>query len=150
MASAAAQERKRRWATSESGRAYHREWIRAKRASDPAYAKRESEKTRKWQKANPINFAFRQYQSSAKRRGLDFSLNIDELSRLITLECSYCGAMPSPVHGIDRVDNRRGYVHDNVVTACRQCNVAKGTLSVDSFLDWVCRVSAGVSARRIA
>jgi hypothetical protein len=44
------------------------------------------------------------------------------------------------VNGIDRVDNSKGYVEDNVVPCCKYCNTAKNTMSRDEFFKWIKRV----------
>lgn len=36
--------------------------------------------------------------------------------------------------GIDRVDSSKGYTVDNCVSCCRECNVSKGTMSLEAFL----------------
>jgi hypothetical protein len=72
------------------------------------------------------------YRLNAKKKRRDFCLSWDQVKALITEPCHYCGASPPPhnldcwrgvrFHGIDRVDNARGYVPGNVVTACKECN----------------------------
>lgn len=43
---------------------------------------------------------------------------------------------------IDRLNNCRGYVSDNVVPACYYCNNAKSDLDLKSFDSWVNRLDA--------
>ncbi len=95
------------------------------------------------------------YRSSAKTRGLDFLLSRDHFYELVTSECEYCGAPPNnrtriadegtvfeiPCQGIDRVDNMRGYLSDNVVSCCRPCNVSKADGSLTGFLDRARRIA---------
>lgn len=59
---------------------------------------------------------------------------------LVTDSCFYCGAAAAPVNGIDRVDNSRHYVPDNVVTACKICNRAKHTMTREEFEAWAIRI----------
>ena len=91
------------------------------------------------------------YKFSAKRRGLEFSLPLEEFKKLTSSNCYYCGAEPSQsknvryrdpyfYNGIDRRDNRLGYTHSNSVPCCRLCNQAKMTMSEDDFLSWVSRI----------
>lgn len=44
--------------------------------------------------------------------------------------CAYCGTSieVSTGHSIDRVDSKKGYFKDNVVTACGHCNGFKNLL----------------------
>jgi hypothetical protein len=102
-----------------------------------------------------INRILRSYKSGAKQRNLDWSLPINQFESLIFSDCHYCGAKPVNCvwrltkyrkgsvyyNGIDRVDNRRGYLPDNVVSCCRVCNLAKGTMTTDEFISWVFRVA---------
>lgn len=91
-----------------------------------------------------INKLFNAYKRTAKLRNLNFSLSIDEFIYLIHGECFYCGEASSNsfklknytivYNGIDRKDNSLGYSKENCVSACKFCNFAKGTLTVDEFL----------------
>ena len=75
----------------------------------------------------------------------------EQASLLFSLRCHYCGAEPGNVpkpsgngelvySGIDRVDSTVGYEADNCVPCCIQCNMAKGRMTEEEFLDWVRRV----------
>jgi len=98
----------------------------------------------------------RTYRRSAKDRGLSFDLTSDQFRRLTSQICHYCGTSPTHTvnsignsnedhstykyNGIDRVDNDIGYQESNCVTCCKTCNVAKGTLPVSAFLNWLARI----------
>lgn len=68
-------------------------------------------------------------------------------------ECHYCGMAAIPRrrnknepfcvwrHGLDRVDNNRGYVDGNVVACCIRCNYSKRNSPVEEFLQ-MCRMIA--------
>ena len=99
------------------------------------------------------NVAYGEYIRSAKRRGLEFSLTIDQFHHLAQLPCHYCGIIGSNktvlskndtgiyvYNGIDRINNNIGYIEGNIVTCCKQCNYAKGTLGFDEFIAWINRV----------
>ncbi len=92
------------------------------------------------------------YKFSAKRKNQTFNIPQDLFFSLVTSPCSYCGLPPSgyinttyrsktniPFHynGIDRVDNSRGYEPDNIVPACKPCNLAKRDMSKADFLAWI-------------
>ncbi len=81
---------------------------------------------------------------TAKRCGRAWTLS-DELAwDLMRSACFYCGQLPYKEHGsnrarilrngIDRLDNSKDYVSDNVVSCCLICNRAKGGLSVAEFI----------------
>lgn len=89
-------------------------------------------------------------KQSAKKRGLLYELVEKDAISLITKECHYCGRPPSSVmskgsthlgpfyyNGLDRKDNTKGYLLDNVITCCYHCNIAKSTLSYQDFLEMI-------------
>lgn len=78
---------------------------------------------------------YKVYVAGAARRNLAFELSRDEFNALTTHDCTYCGKPTTATHtnGVDRVDNDRGYVADNVVPCCGTCNSMKGTLSNHEF-----------------
>jgi hypothetical protein len=43
-------------------------------------------------------------------------------------------------NGIDRVDNTKGYTLENCVPCCTRCNLAKHTMSLTAFKEWVAEV----------
>jgi len=75
----------------------------------------------------PIKTRFLTYINSAKQRGLNFNLSIDDFNFLITQNCAYCNKPYSAENymGIDRVDSNRGYTVDNCVPCCITCNRMK-------------------------
>ena len=100
-----------------------------------------------------FNALFGAKQKNAKRRGYDFQLSKDFFKKLTSGPCFYCGSSPSNVtgrpdyngdyvyNGIDRVDNNKGYVPDNVVSCCRICNEAKKDRDISTFLVWIKKVA---------
>lgn len=95
----------------------------------------------------------RDYRRSAGKKRLVWALTEQECEALFKATCHYCGAAPGQVirharstpftyNGLDRKDNRRGYIADNVVPCCGACNVAKNDRSEAEFLAWVQRVHA--------
>jgi 5-methylcytosine-specific restriction endonuclease McrA len=98
----------------------------------------------------------RDYKRGAKARGLEFSLTVEQIKELIQQRCFYCCCSPSKVrdrngkhifkesvmiyNGIDRVDNNVGYVYNNCVPCCEECNWAKGSRTQKEFLEWISRL----------
>ncbi len=98
------------------------------------------------------------YKLCAKKRGLVWGLTLEEFNRLIAGDCHYCDSKPSNVRfikavykkndivfeysGVDRMDNSKGYLSDNVVSCCKICNYAKRTLSMDQWNEWIDRLVA--------
>lgn len=83
-----------------------------------------------------------------RNKGLTYSLSDDQLFELLKDDCHYCGKEPSNIKrdsikkhidefvysGVDRVDNNRGYEVENVVSCCKQCNVAKNNMTHSEFI----------------
>jgi hypothetical protein len=91
------------------------------------------------------------YKSDATKRGLAFDLSKERFKELTQLNCYYCGRKPNQLYyrrknggyignGIDRVNNNDGYIEENVVPCCRQCNYAKGSMHIDDFEKWIKKV----------
>lgn len=76
------------------------------------------------------------YVKGAKKRNIDFTLSKTDFNELIVQPCFYCNySKENEVNGIDRIDNNKGYITDNVVTCCETCNVAKGSQHPQEFID---------------
>jgi 5-methylcytosine-specific restriction endonuclease McrA len=95
------------------------------------------------------------YRHGSRVRGWEWALGRAEFDRLITSACVYCGSPPLTPYrepgrtydgftynGIDRVDNKLGYVPGNVVTCCKVCNHAKWNMGQAEFVAWLDRVTA--------
>lgn len=89
---------------------------------------------------------YNSYKGGARARELPFLLSKDYFSLLTKRVCFYCGAPPKNLcnpkgangsytyTGIDRVDNTKGYLPENVVPCCDLCNTAKNQLNQIEFL----------------
>lgn len=78
---------------------------------------------------------YRIYSSGATRRNLAFEISIETFGELVNSPCIYCGYHKEhEAIGIDRVDNTRGYIDNNVVPCCADCNQMKGTRSLDDYI----------------
>jgi hypothetical protein len=109
-------------------------------------------------KRRPENYTLkttllRAYKAGAKSREKEFSISEEIFVKLISDNCYYCGSIPLSANkrflkydkkfrynGIDRVDNKKGYIEGNCVTCCDVCNKAKSEMSVDEFKNWIKRV----------
>lgn len=62
-----------------------------------------------------------------------------EYSWLMSQNCFYCGDTVANKIGarLDRLDSSKAYTFDNVVTCCRECNVAKTNRSLERFTQWI-------------
>lgn len=96
------------------------------------------------------NRVIRTHKINAKKSGIEQALTDDQIIAIHKENCHYCGTSPSNVcstrtglytyNGIDRVDNKKGYTIDNVVSCCWDCNRDKGKLSYKEFLNRIKRI----------
>ena len=91
------------------------------------------------------------YKTGAKKRGYIFELTREQFKELAASSCYYCDKLPAQgvqrsyhkfngdfiYNGIDRLDNDEGYTLGNCVSCCSVCNMLKGKLHHDEFLEIV-------------
>ena len=94
------------------------------------------------------------YKKSAAKRGIEWGLTDEEAISLIEQNCAYCGVNCANriksgtvvkkeflYNGIDRIDNTKGYIPENVNACCDMCNHAKKNHSLHDFLQWSMRLA---------
>ena len=97
------------------------------------------------------NIVLKGYQHGAQKRGLAWELSERVFNEITKSQCFYCGQHPSTVaapsrngsfiyNGIDRIDNRLGYILGNVVSCCPLCNHAKRDMPQVDFFAWIERL----------
>lgn len=103
---------------------------------------------------------YAQYKNDAQRRKHPqvFTLTLEEFKRLTTGDCFYCGQKPNRkitprkyrsggtwgdylCNGIDRKDNSVGYISDNCLSCCRDCNYAKRDMTFEEFATYLERIA---------
>ena len=111
----------------------------------------ENERTSAYKKTNPeqhrvgiLNYGrsnkkrFNNGKNRAKTRGYIWEITIEQWESIIFPNlCHYCNKKLGLVagHGLDRKDNDKGYILDNVVPCCKICNETKSNkLSYDEML----------------
>lgn len=92
---------------------------------------------------NDDSAIFYRYTYSARRRGLEFSLTKEQLVSFIDGKCHYCGIESNKEkrNGIDRKDNKSGYVHSNCVSSCWECNYLKRGKDYIQFTEHLLRIA---------
>jgi len=99
-------------------------------------------------KEHEAELLYTRYINSAKQTNKLFSLNRQDFVRLVTSNCFYCGSdgeqkntgRRKSVHkicGLDRINSDIGYILDNVVPCCWQCNNWKKAMKQIDFLNHV-------------
>lgn len=90
------------------------------------------------------------YKWEAKKRNLEWSLTDAEAIKMFEQNCFYCDTEPAPrytsggsfnANGIDRKDNYLGYITDNCVPCCKNCNRAKLSMSLQDFYLWLTSIN---------
>lgn len=122
-----------------------------RRATVLRYKRKYPEKTkaryrREEAKRDPVKRTWKAYRANARYKGIEYSLQRKLHDDLVTDNCFYCGELPKPVNGIDRVDNSVGYVENNVVTACFRCNSSKNSGTQADFIRWAKSVALHLEA----
>lgn len=98
-----------------------------------------------------LNSVYGMYRRNAANDRRTFKITKDEFKTITALPCYYCGVEPETKyvtpkkfifigHGLDRKDNRKGYLISNVVSCCTTCNRAKRTMTTKDFLAWITRI----------
>jgi len=101
-----------------------------------------------------LNHLFGTYKRVAKRRKLDFTITKKEFYTLTQTNCFYCNCPPENewkvpslglngsylYNGIDRVNNKKGYVSGNCVACCEFCNRTKRNYSTQEFLGHIAAI----------
>lgn len=87
-----------------------------------------------------FNSVYSTYETSASDRNYEFRLTKEEFAQLARSPCHYCQASPGNrkkalsgdfiYNGIDRVRNHEGYLPENCVACCVECNFRKGPVDM--------------------
>lgn len=94
---------------------------------------------------------YNRYKREALRKKYAFEITIEEFTEITQRNCHYCDATPTPFatgnnqrrnglyvgNGIDRMDNNIGYIYENCVPCCTECNYAKRKRSYNEFISWI-------------
>jgi hypothetical protein len=93
-----------------------------------------------------FNDLYSSYKYRAKKKNMEFRLSKEKFRELTSKNCFYCGDDPQKLHGrndlnggyvfngIDRIDNKLGYIDGNVITCCSICNKMKLDTDYNIFL----------------
>lgn len=96
------------------------------------------------------------YRRGARKRNIEFTIKDEDFFTLVLLPCGYCGCPPSTTsgqkfsstfthNGLDRIDNEKGYILDNVVPCCPKCNMMKNSLSRNTFIEHIKNIHTHLS-----
>jgi hypothetical protein len=116
------------------------------------FRKLHAEQAANWRNNNPerqqeihennyYNYKLRYYKRRAFESGIEWNLSDAEAIEFFDKKCHYCDEKDikgiinkKECCGIDRIDNKQGYILENCCSCCEICNVIKGSLDLDVFL----------------
>lgn len=88
------------------------------------------------QKASLSSHKYSKLKSSAKTRGIFIDLSLKQYEEFFNLNCHYCDKV-NETHGLDRIDNTKGYTIGNVVSCCKICNTMKNNMTYQDFISHI-------------
>ncbi len=79
-------------------------------------------------KRREIHYKYMYTKKKSKERKLDFDLTEEQYINLVDNLCYYCQTSYRKEcgTGLDRIDNKKGYVNGNVLPCCGSCNKTRG------------------------
>lgn len=98
------------------------------------------------------NALYSSYKRQAKNRDYSFEITKEDFIKIINQNCFYCGEIPSNIiksrsnienviyNGIDRLDNKLGYIKSNIVACCGMCNRCKSNLTLSEWYKWINKI----------
>lgn len=121
---------------------------------------------------------FLMYKANAKNK-VSFNLTKKQFREIIIQNCVYCGEFPKKynpylkndrtriksnnwvhqetidrawinVNGIDRVNNKKGYILSNCVPCCFDCNEMKNNRSLSEFLNHIIKIAKHTKRKNLA
>jgi hypothetical protein len=115
------------------------------------YMARNAHNAAKWRENNPekvaennenkkksIPASFYMYQKRAEEYRLPFEFTLDMFESLVRQPCYYCAIIQEKgFNGIDRKNQKEGYIGENCVSCCKVCNFIKGSLDNITFVQRV-------------
>jgi len=98
-------------------------------------------------------------QRSAERRGLEFTITIENAWLLFEKQSRKCAFTGYPLvfgfgknsrttASIDRIDNSKGYIEGNIQWVHKRINLMRNTLTTNEFIDW-CRMVVAYNPQKI-
>jgi len=97
------------------------------------YCQKYKEYNKKWNKRNPEKVKYSYYKKNARVKKNEWNLTFEEFMTFWQKPCNYCGSKIETI-GLDRVDNKKGYNLDNVVSCCWICNRMKRASRKEDFI----------------
>ena len=95
------------------------------------------------EKIKNIKTYYKEYIKNANKRDLDILITFDVFCELVNYPCYYCDYFKEgSIIGIDRINNDIGYIKENIVPCCENCNYMKSFYHPLFFIQ-KCKIIAG-------
>ena len=90
-----------------------------------------------------VNTAYKSFAKYKCSTSHEFKLTSEEYHTIRNEKCSYCKRPSSHKHsnGIDRIDSNIGYILENCISCCHDCNISKGKMSPSEFIEHTIKIS---------
>lgn len=116
-------------------------WARAEVKEKKMLSQREvyaSEKGQSYEQKRRLIAKSRWMRSkcNARKRNKEWTIDFELFKELISMPCAYCLESVANETGssLDRKDNNKGYLIDNVITCCKRCNrIRSKSMSSEEF-----------------
>jgi len=82
--------------------------------------------------------SYNAYKKRAVARKITFEISEEEFNSIVSNECYMCGKSNTITHnnGIDRYNNKEGYIINNCKPCCGGCNYIKSYFSYDTVINY--------------
>ena len=79
---------------------------------------------------------YKSYKLRAISKNIDFELTKDQLIAIQSLNCYICGKESDSLHlnGVDRINNEIGYIYENCLPCCTECNILKNCYYINDVI----------------
>lgn len=81
---------------------------------------------------------YREYILRANKKGVKFSLSLEQFNEILSKPCVYCGSTLKTT--VNRLETSEGYTEENSVPCCYKCSIMKYTHSQEDFLNHIKRI----------
>jgi hypothetical protein len=137
--------------TTDAKRKYHREYYLKNKTKILKQAKDSYDRNRKtiqrrskeWLAEHPEYRLWKQAKDSSKQRGLEFSITVEDI--VIPKYCTYLGIELTKHFdsgrydsniSLDRIDNSKGYIKDNIQVISSKANFMKRNATIEELIQF--------------
>jgi hypothetical protein len=99
-------------------------------------------------------YTYQKCDANPRHRNIEWQLTFEDWILIVQKDCEICGSKPVmkegklhkktgeqvPINGVDRIDNDKGYILNNVRCSCSKCNYMKHNMPDEYFLEHVKKI----------